>query len=671
MKPHIRASVVAFMAAIYLYPATSSAESYLPGSEDDPHIRASRFLGSDQRYLSAVSELLELQRISGDQFEAGADYWAALAEFYLSFGMRDRAESIYRTVAASVADPLEAGKARLRMAEFEYQRGYVDEARASLLRAREKLPRELDYRWKDVYSRVLMAQGRYNEAVAVLEDITGAEDDTAYLRFNLGIALINDGQVAPGRTALDRVGRQQGESEPIRALRDKANVTLGWHFLQNQLGGSAQPVLSRVRSIGPYANRALLGMGWAQIAPEGNRQLRSEINAQGSPTGVNDPFSGISALGVLLRHGYLDDPYERAGIRSFRRTKGTKNEDEALRGAIAIWSELIDRDPQDPAVHEAWLAIPFALDQLGAHAEALQYYEQAVARLDAARKRSADAIASIKGGRMVETLANADPEAEGGWMWELRDLPDAPETYYLQTVIADHPYSETLKNYRDLRAMARGLDQWKERVPALNAARAKALRDNTIEPAVLFAQAKLNRVETDENVSLPLREAATLAAPDFGTNRPNFPLLNGLPLKLSELPEKFVGPFDSIGSLQKRLEALRPLLDAAARDNAIRLRSIALEELRAQKKQIEKYLVEARFALARIYDGAIPEQDQDEFEVRRDGSEVREPKLERGEVEIDKSKPLAEQMTQPAPASPTRRSRKQPLGPVEGEYEIK
>lgn len=671
MKPHIRASLMAIMAAMYFQPATSSAESYSPGSEDDPHIRASRFLGTDQRYLSAITELLELQRISGDGFEAGTDYWAALAEYYLSFGMRDRAESIYRTVAASVADPLEAGKARLRMAEFEYQRGYVDEARASLLRAREKLPRALDYRWKDVYSRVLMAQGRYNEAVAVLEDITGTDDETAYLRFNLGVALINDGQVGPGRTALDRVGRQQGESEPIRALRDKANVTLGWHFLQNQLGGSARPVLSRVRTTGPYANRALLGMGWAEIAPEGNRQLRSEINAQGSPTGVNDPFSGISALGVLLRHGYLDDPYERAGIRSFRRDKGAKNDDEALRRAIALWAELIDRDPQDPAVHEAWLAIPFALDQLGAHAEALRYYEQAVTRLDAARKRSADAIASIKGGRMVETLSNADPDAEGGWMWELRDLPDAPETYFLQSVIADHPYSETLKNYRDLRAMARSLDRWNERVPAMNAARAGALQDNTIEPAMLFAAAKRNRTTASESVAVPLREAASLSAPDFGTSRPIFSLQHPMQLQLSELPGQFAGPFENMGILQKRLNALRPLLDSAARDNAIRLRSIALDELRAQKKQVEKYLVEARFALARIYDGAIPEQDQDEFEVRKDGSEVRDPKLERGEVEIDRSKPLSEQVKQPAPASATRRSRKQTLGPVEGEYEIK
>ncbi|MGQ0697311.1 MAG: tetratricopeptide repeat protein [Panacagrimonas sp.] len=665
MKSRTPLLLAAMLSAMLMSHAATAVELYTHGSEDDPRVRSSRFLGEDQRYYSAITQLLQLQRTAGSEFEAGTDYWAALAEFHLSFGMRDRAEAIYRTVAASVSDPLEAGKARLRLAEFEYERGYLDEARASLLRAREKLPDELEDKWRDLYSRVLMSQGRYNEAVTVLDEISGNDDDTAYMRFNLGVALINDGRVAPGRTALDRVGRQLGDSDNIRALRDKANVTLGWHFLQNQLGGSAKPAFARVRIEGPYSNRALLGMGWAEIAPEGVRQTRAPINSEDALQRELAPLGSLTPVGVLLRRGLLDDPYERAGIRSFRRTKGAKNEEEALRRAIALWAELIERDPQDPSVHEAWLAVPFALEQLGAHSQALTYYEQAVERLDAARRRSADAIAAIKGGRMVETIMRREPDAESGWVWELRDLPDAPETYYLQSVIADHPYAEALKNYRDVRLLSRSLGKWTDRVTAMDAASRSSTTRAMLEPTMLFAHAKRNWDPPKEALQVRLREA-TFLRPPLAAQKISFAPLGPIQLELSELPTKFDGPFEQLDSLKARIETLQPLLTSAAQESAKRLRTLALEELRAQKKQIEKYLVEARFALARVYDGALPDQDQDEFEVRKDGSLIREPRLPRGEFEVDKKKPLADQLTKPKPAKSST-SRKG----AEEEYEVK
>lgn len=653
----------ALLAALTLSSAATADQIYTPGSADDPRIRSARFLGADERYYSAVTELLKLQRAAGPDFEASPEYWAALAEFQLSFGMRDRAEQLYRTVAAAAADPVVAGQARLRLAEFSYERGYLDEARASLLRAKENLPEELDLEWRDLYSRVLMAQGRYNEAVTVLETLTGSDDESAFARYNLGVALINDGRLAEGRTALDRVGRQTGNSELIRALRDRANVTLGWHFLQNQLGGSAKPVLVRVRSEGPYSNRALLGVGWAEIAPEGKRQTRGELSEDQRLRELNDPFSTFSSLGVLLRRGYLDDPYERAGIRSFRRTALAKDEEEGLRRAIAVWSELLDRDPQDPAVHEAWLAVPFALDRLGAHTQAAQYYEQAAERLEAARKRTLEAVKSIRGGRMVETIMQRDADAESGWAWELRDLPDAPETYYLQTLIAEHRYAEGLKNYRDVRMLQRSLEAWKTRIGKIDTAFAGTA--HTVEPAVLFQRAMRKAAPRTEKLDLNLDEASALAAPGFWS-APAPKVATEMPaLQLSAMPAKFDGPYERLQGVRNRTETMRPLLTSAARDAAARLQKMALEELNLQRLQIDKYLVESRFALARMYDRALPEEDQDEFEVDKDGKPIKPAKLQRGEFEVDKSKPLETQLRRPAPGSaPKRRG-------ADEEFEVK
>ena len=646
----------------------ASAETYTPGSADDPRVRAARFLGGDERYFSAITELLKLQRAAGPEFEASPEYWAALAEYNLSFGMRDRAEQLYRSVPAASADPLVAAQARLRMAEFSYERGYLDEARASLLRQRERLPDELAADWSDLYSRVLMAQGRYNEAVTVLEQIEGDYDQAAFMRFNLGVALINDGQLAAGRQALDRVGRHPGNTELLRSLRDRANTTLGWHFLQNQLGGSAKPVLVRVRSEGMYANRALLGVGWAEIAPQGKRQVRGELAEDQRLRELNDPFSSFSSLGVLLRRGYLDDPYERAGIRTFRRQTLAKDEEGALRRALDIWSELVDRDPQDPAVQESWLAVPFALDRLGAHGQASQFYEQAATRLEEARKRTDLAIQAINGGRMVETVMQRDADSEAGWGWELRDLPDAPETYYLQTLIAEHRYAESLKNYRDLRFLNRSLEAWKGRLVKMDASVSES-KTATMEPATLFQRAKRNWRPEHDLVDLPLEEATALASP--GTYSGPAPEVRAEvpPLKLSAMPAKFDGPGERLALVRSRTTTMQPLIAASQKTAASRLQKMALDELNLQKATIDKYLVEARFALARIYDGALPDADQDEFELDDKGKPIRQQKFGRGEFEVDKSKPLTPQLQRGRPAASSS-SRRGPAG-ANDEVEVK
>src|SRR3546814_17300434 len=94
-----------------------------------------------------------------------------LADNYLGFGMRDRAEEIYRNLAATAPDAKRIGHANLQLAEFDYERGYNAEARATLYRMREKLPPELVPEWQELLGRVLMADGRYGEAAeAPLKD---------------------------------------------------------------------------------------------------------------------------------------------------------------------------------------------------------------------------------------------------------------------------------------------------------------------------------------------------------------------------------------------------------------------------------------------------------------------------------------------------------------------
>src|SRR3546814_12952392 len=114
-----------------------------------------------------------------------------------------------------------------------------------------------------------MADGRYGEAADALLKDEG--DKSEFARYNLGIALLNDGRPVQGHTVLDRVGPMRPATSADLALRDRATLTLGSPLLQTQQGGTSQPAFSRVRLEGPFSKRALLGLVWAQPRPPGAR----------------------------------------------------------------------------------------------------------------------------------------------------------------------------------------------------------------------------------------------------------------------------------------------------------------------------------------------------------------------------------------------------------------
>ncbi len=556
---------------------------------DALEVRLSRFLGDDKQHFSA---LVELRQATGDRDpqQMPAEFQWQLADNYLGFGMRDRAEAMYRNLAGTSTDASRIGRGFLRLAEFDYQHGNYAEARAALYRMVEKLPRELHSDWQDLLSRVLMAEGRYGEAADILLKDELGYKQSQFARYNLAIALLNDGRTVQGQTAMDRVGSLRPATDEEIALRDRANLTLGWQFLQTQQAATAKPVFSRVRVEGPFSNRALLGLGWAQLGPQGSRIDKSE---------APDEFS---KHGIPLRPGFLDrDIFDRTTVRSFRRDTRDPESEASLNRALASWVELTRRDPMDPAVQEAWLAIPYSLDQLGAHTQALQYYEKAVVILETARTRMNEAMTSIKQGRMIETIVRRDLDSEAGWDWKLHDLPDAPETYFLQSLLAEHRFQEALKNYRDLRMMSRNLEAWQGRLNGIAGDYAAGGRkgpaaDERLKRALSESAdpytGKVVTLRLESRLATPGRYAAKTA-----TTVPAIPSL-----KLAATPTRFDGPYERTLALRSRIGNLNQQLTAAGSEEAQLLQDMAMRELVGQRAQIERYLAEARFALARLYD---------------------------------------------------------------------
>lgn len=605
----IRSFLVAAAAFAVTLPA-AAIDRYVPGSEQDPRVRSAEFLIGDQRYFSAATELLQVLG-STPQQQLSPTFHRRLADATLNFGMSERAETIYRELDVKPGNALSLARARIRVAEFLYQRGHVSEAIADLEALRGKLPKEALLAWQDLLGRALLAQRRYGEAVAVLTEIKDAGPQRAYTRYNLGVALIQDGRTGQGVNVLDRVGQIEAADADDLALRDKANLALAYHFLRKQQAGTAISVFQRVRSDGPFANRALLGLGWAYLAPTGKGQKKIAVGDEGLPQG--SAFRSLSTIGVLLRPGFLDDDiYRRAGLQAFQLTKASPDEEAALKRALVPWIELVSRDPIDPAVQEGLLAIPYTLDRLGAHIQAQQFYEQAIAALEAARKRLDDSSAYVRSGRMIKTMVRRTADAESGWAWELKDLPDADETYYLKELIAGNRFQEQLKNYRDALLLQRHLESWSTRAADLQ--KTWLARGGPALPTDVLLAAPLSRAPAESSAAAPvvptppvsLQASDTLQMDGAAAPAP-LPVEAAVTLQTAQAPaaQAFVGTFEQLDVLKLRIDALLPKVKSVAERQGKAIEAYTLANLAEQRKYTEKYLIEARFALARVYDQQI------------------------------------------------------------------
>src|SRR6202008_4394826 len=130
-----------------------------------------------------------------------------MAECYLGFGMQQQAEALYLQIASAPHDSHVVARARIQLAQFEYQRGYYDKAFTRLAAMKDKVPPPVMAEWQLAMTNTLLAQDRYNEAAAMLAPDGNADDDLApVLRYNLAVALMHAGSDAEGGRQLNQVG---------------------------------------------------------------------------------------------------------------------------------------------------------------------------------------------------------------------------------------------------------------------------------------------------------------------------------------------------------------------------------------------------------------------------------------------------------------------------------
>jgi tetratricopeptide (TPR) repeat protein len=568
-------------------------------------------------YFSALTRLLAAQQ-RGELDVHGAEAELMLGGLYLSYGQHRLAGEIFGRVLQQSVEPALHDRAWFFLAKIWQQRGYLTEAEAALTRIASELPEELEPERQMLYAQVLMEQGRFAEALTALESWRRPGDAwVGYAKYNIGVALVRLGQVEAGARVLDEVGQLDPENPELDALRDKANVALGYAWLQASRPVEAKPSLQRVRLNGPFSNKALLGVGWS--------------DAEGAD----------------------------------------------YRAALAPWLALRERSLLDSAVQESLLAVPYAFAQLGADKQAADHYVDAIEAFSSEIVRLTSSIESIENGELITRLlgesADVGNEASG-WYWRLDEIPDSVESRYLYELLASHRFQEGLKNYRDLKQVNRNLDRWVESLGAFDdildtRQRAYVQRlpniDASLSGVDLSAMAtrrvelesRLQAIERSEDVVAlgTAKEQATWAMltrmephlallPNDAASeemRTKHRFLRGLLLwdlrrdykarlwaerkALGDLDRQLREAqrrhhqvtsaredwSDKFGTLTARIEGLRPRVlglqqtaQLALQRQQQFLQGIAVEELKAQRDRLNTYMVQARFALASIYDRA-------------------------------------------------------------------
>ena len=323
-----------------------------------------------------------------------------VGDFELAYRMHQRAGRAITAVIEGNVEEQVRNEAIFRLARIYFQKDQPVNALYAAERIRGTVPPKIRDDLAFLRAQIFMANGRFAEAAHILRDLQDAKNLEGFTTYNLGIALLNDGHALEGRQYLDRTGQIKSNDALTLAIKDKSNLVLGSKLLEEKNFEGAKEVLDRVRLIGPFSNRALLGSGWA------------------------DAFQGR---------------FERA---------------------LVPWSTLVTREVTNASVQEAMLAVPYAYGKLDVYSKAAVMYGRALEKFSIEIDKLGASIKSIREGHFLRALVREELKQDANWVVRLRELPQTPETYYLLELMASHDFQESLKNYLDLEELRKRLDSW-------------------------------------------------------------------------------------------------------------------------------------------------------------------------------------------------------------------
>jgi hypothetical protein len=448
----------------------ASAEG--PASADerqDPWLGEALFYAHQERWFEALerldTEIAQHYRVDERELDSLHPFIGhaefSVGDFELYYRMHRRAGRAIRTVLEGDVPDSVRNDATYRLARLYFQKAQPEAALHVLEGIEGRIDADLREDIAFLLANLYLATGRPSEAVDILRRLQGRGPLRGFAAYNLGIALLRDGRGEAAGDQLDRAGRLDAEGPAALAIRDKSNLVLGTLRFESEAFDEAQRSLDRVRLTGPFSNQALLRAGWADVSSEN---------------------------------------FERA---------------------LVSWNVLAGRESTDIAVQESWLALPYAYSKLDIHGRAAVLYQEAVESFDSELAKVDASMANIREGDFLDALVREEIRRDAEWVIRLRELPDAPETFYLMSLMASHEFQTSLQNYLDLEDLRRRLVAWRGSLDAFDDL--IALRRSYYEPKLpamdqsfrqLDARMRL-RLEQREHLDARLQELLVAPRPEL------------------------------------------------------------------------------------------------------------------------------------------------------------
>jgi tetratricopeptide (TPR) repeat protein len=496
--------------------AASAAAGAAEARLRDLHFGEALYYAHQGYYFDALERLdAEMaQHFSVDEPELDSlhhhlgDATFSVGDFELYYRMHHRAGRAITSVLEGDVDDAVRNEAAYRLARIHFQKNQMDDALHALDRIRGRIPERIRDDIEFLRANIYMATDRPAEAAEVLRRLQGSKDLRGFSSYNLGIALLQNGQVDEAVRQLDRAGNLGAADRSAFAIRDKANLVLGTLLLESGRFEDARRPLQRVRLEGPFSNQALLSAGWADTSA---------------------------------------DRFERA---------------------IVPWSLLAERESTDASVQEAKLALPYAYSQLNVHSRAALLYGQALDAFGLELEKLDASMRSIRQGKFLKALIREEVRQDKNWVIRLRSLPETPETYYLTELLASHDFQTALQNYLDLEDLRARMAWWQVSFDAFDdVIRARGQYYDPLLPAVdqefreLDSRMRL-RLEQHKAMARRLQGMLTAPRPDFLATHEE----RELAARIDRLEHRIAGPGGaSTEATQQRILRLRGVITWALR----------------------------------------------------------------------------------------------------------
>lgn len=550
----------------------------------------------------------------------------SIGDFELYYRMHNRAGRAIKSVIEGNVEDRIRNDAAYRLAKIYHQKQQPENALKTIESIKGKIPDKIRYDLELLKAQIYITNGRFNDAIKLLEEIENVSEVAGFAGYNLAIALIGNKDDKKGLRQLDKVGQLISNDNAVLSIKDKANLVLGYKLMQNNMPEQAKTYFERIRLDGPFSNRALLGLGWADVASE---------------------------------------QYKRA---------------------LVPWSMLAKRQLTDPAVLEVLSGLPFAYSKLEIHGKAAVLYGNALAAYSSELEKLDASISSIREGKFLQAVVREEYKKDQNWLINLRDLPDTPETHYLMQSLASNDFQESLKNYFDLVQLGKKIASWDGYLDAYTEIIEK--RKNYYTPLFPSIQDKFRSLDAriklrdaqQEKVLNRLNSMLISPRPDYLATADERIALNNIVLlekKNSSKPEykgseyearlnrlrgviswnidteyqdrftqthenfrqlqdgfneldtiyhsfvrtrqaatqSYIGYEQSIRQLRIRINEANEKIQLLLPRQGNMLEQMVINDLQKQRKRIEELQIKARFALAESYDRAVKAQQKEELEL--------------------------------------------------------